>query len=221
MGREEEIFRAVAENDAASVDALLSGDASLARAVNGDRLSVLQFARFMGRDAVLESLIAVGPPLDVFDAASLDRTTVVSDLLARDPSVAAAYSADGFTALHFASYYGAASAVRALLDAGASTAAVTKNFLENMPLHAAAAGGHLSIMELLLERGADANARQHGGFTAMHTAAQHGSRAMVELLLRYGADPAAATDDGETPAARARSQGNSAVAALLDAKTPQ
>jgi adenosylhomocysteine nucleosidase len=148
----------------------------------------------------------------------LDVADRVRELLDQDPSRATAFSEDGFTALHFAAYYGASTAVRLLLQHGASSDAVTKNFLANMPLHAAAAGGHVGIMAVLLEHGADANAKQHGGFVALHTAAQHGSRPMVELLLNHGADPALATDEGETPADRARSQGISTIAALLRAK---
>ena len=220
MDTTEQLFRAVAAGDAALASALVGVEPQLARVVNADRLSVLQFARFMGRRDIFDQLIVAGPPLDIFDAASLDVQGRTAELLEGDPSLATAFSNDGFTALHFAAYYGAPDAVALLLQHGASTAAVTKNFLANMPLHAAAAGGHLDIMRTLLEHGADANAKQHGGFVALHTAAQHGSRPMVELLLAHGADPTLTTDEGETPADRARSQGSSAVAALLRAKMP-
>ena len=140
------------------------------------------------------------------------------ELAAADASVVSAYSSDGFTALHFASYFGAIGGIRALLDAGASTEAVTQNFLSNMPLHAAAAGGRIDACRLLLERGADVNARQHGGYSALHTPCFANNRAMAELFLTHGADVAAQADDGKTPADVASQQGNMELAAWLRAK---
>jgi ankyrin repeat protein len=95
---------------------------------------------------------------------------------------------------------------------------VTKNFLTNMPLHAAAAGGHRDICALLLERGANVNARQHGGFTPLHTAGFRDDREMAELFLRHGADASLRSDEGQTAADSARSQGHIPLAALLRAR---
>ena len=39
------------------------------------------------------------------------------------------------------------------------------------PLHQAIAHGELDVVKLLIERGSPANARQHGGWTALHAAA--------------------------------------------------
>jgi len=54
---------------------------------------------------------------------------------------------------------------------------------------------------LVLEYGADANARNDMGCTPLHYACQIDTRdkEMVELLLRYGAVPNAANNCGETP----------------------
>jgi ankyrin repeat protein len=139
-------------------------------------------------------------------------------LVTADASLTGAYSDDGFTALHFAAYFGATDAMAALLDAGASTEAVTKNFLTNMPLHAAAAGGRIEACRLLLERGADVNARQHGGYSVLHSPCFVNNREMAELFLAHGADPSAAADDGKTPADVASQQGNIELAALLRAR---
>jgi ankyrin repeat protein len=217
----DELFAAVAAGDAARVDALVAGDRSLARARNAATLSVLAFARYCQQRAILDALVSAGPPLDVFDAAVIDDAARVRELVAADPSLVGAYSEDGFTALHFAAYFGATDAIGALLDAGASTAAVTKNFLANMPLHAAAAGGRVQACRLLLERGADVNARQHGGYSALHSPCFVNNREMAELFLAHGADPSAAADDGKTPADVASQQGNMELAALLRAKASE
>jgi ankyrin repeat protein len=51
---------------------------------------------------------------------------------------------------------------------------------------------------LLLDNGADPNARQQSGFTPLHSAAQHGATELAQLLIERGADPASTTDNGET-----------------------
>jgi ankyrin repeat protein len=84
------------------------------------------------------------------------------------------------------------------------------------PLHSAAAGRSREIVHALLEAGADANARQSGGFTAIQAAAQNGDPEMARDLLAHGADTSAATDDdGRTALAIAEAEGHDEVAALL------
>jgi hypothetical protein len=51
---------------------------------------------------------------------------------------------------------------------------------------------------LLLDAGADPNARQQGGFTPIHAAAQNRDDELYELLRRHGADESASLDDGRT-----------------------
>lgn len=54
-------------------------------------------------------------------------------------------------------------------------------------LRDAAAGGHLEIVELLLKAGADVNAAEDNGWTALHGAASAGQRLAAERLLKAGA----------------------------------
>ncbi|KAG8084102.1 hypothetical protein GUJ93_ZPchr0010g8813 [Zizania palustris] len=55
----------------------------------------------------------------------------------------------------------------------------------NSPLHFAAAKGHLDIVMLLLEKGADANARNYCGQTALMHACRHGHWEVVQMLLLF------------------------------------
>jgi len=55
-------------------------------------------------------------------------------------------------------------------------------------LHAAAAGGHTAIVELLLANGLDVRSKTQEGYTALHYAAAGNHREAAELLLAKGAD---------------------------------
>jgi len=59
------------------------------------------------------------------------------------------------------------------------------------PLHVAADSGSERVAALLLERGADANARSLIGHTPLHAAAAAGQQEVAALLLLRGADPGA------------------------------
>jgi ankyrin repeat protein len=67
------------------------------------------------------------------------------------------------------------------------------------PVHAAAANNNLTVLRALLEKGADVNAQQQGGFTALHEAARANNVAMARLCLEFGADKELAAENGEKP----------------------
>ena len=99
-------------------------------------------------------------------------------------------SPDGFTALHYAAFFGSPEAARALVAAGADIEARSTNeefAPEATRLDSAVAAGRMDNAEALLEAGADPNARQHGGFTPLMEAEQRGDFDLAELLIRHGA----------------------------------
>jgi len=57
------------------------------------------------------------------------------------------------------------------------------------PLHAAAKGGHLKVMDTLLEHGADIDAKTKGacGWTPLHIAAKESRKVVIKFLLGNGA----------------------------------
>lgn len=81
----------------------------------------------------------------------------------------------------------------ALLEKGADPNERWKFMHGERPLHAAAEGNALDAARLLIEHGADVNARGTWGIsatdTALHYAACTGYVGMVRLLLEKGADP--------------------------------
>jgi ankyrin repeat protein len=143
-------------------------------------------ALYRGSRAEADELLAKGAALNVFDAAALGDTAQLRSFFAADASLAHEWSADGFTALHFAAYLGGPEAVRVCLDAGSDVAAVARNDMRVQPLHSAAANGNVESCRLLLEAGADVNARQQRNFTPMDEAQLTRNEPMIALFDQYG-----------------------------------
>ncbi|KFD49115.1 hypothetical protein M514_10057 [Trichuris suis] len=66
-------------------------------------------------------------------------------------------------------------------------------------LHWAAKGGHLKIVDMLLQRGARVNATNVGDDTALHLASAHGHQEVVLRLLNHKADVNAVNEHGNSP----------------------
>ena len=178
--------------------------------------SPLMLALYRNDRAQADSLLAASPALDVFEAAALGRTDRLAELLQADKSCANARADDGFTPLQLAAFFAQPDAVQLLLQNGADPRAVAENDMRIQPLHAALVQGNRRVVELLLDAGADVDARQHNGWTALQAAAQHGSAELAELLLARGADPAQQMDEGKTALDIARERNHGAVVALLE-----
>jgi ankyrin repeat protein len=156
-------------------------------------------------------------PLDIWEAAALGDEARLRELLTADPSLAGARASDGFAPLGLAAFFAQPASARVLIDAGAAVDEPAANAMKVTPLHSAVASGQLEIARWLLERGADANRRQQGGFTPLHAAAQNGDVALAQLLLVHGADPDLRTEAaGATAADLARSANQAEVLACLD-----
>lgn len=97
----------------------------------------------------------------------------------------------GWTPLHIGAKKGDLKGVRRLLDEGmdANVAAEGHKSQGVTPLHLAAEGGHLKIMDVLLERGANIDARTKGacGWTPLHNAAKERKKHAIKYLVENGA----------------------------------
>jgi ankyrin repeat protein len=112
---------------------------------------------------------------------------------------------------------GAASRVKELLAQDVSLISA-KDTDGSTPLHCATWKGHQSVVELLLNHGADVNAmnnNEHWGTTPLHAAAHANQRAIAELLIAHGADIHARNLNDRTPLAETEFHKAKPVANLL------
>lgn len=132
-------------------------------------------------------LLGADAELDVFDAAAFGRIQRLRRLLQDDPSLANAYSDDGFTALHLAAFGAQEEAARALIDAGADLEAISRaEFAQVTPLGTAVFVGSLPLVRLLLDAGADVNAKNTSGGTALDAARANGDDELARELESRG-----------------------------------
>jgi uncharacterized protein len=154
-------------------------------------MSDLLQAIYKGDKARAEELLASQPELDVFEASAAGRTERVRELLDQDPSLANAWADDGFQPLGLASFFGHVDAARVLVERGAEVNSASRNEMKVMPLHSAAATpdpeSRFELVKLLLQHGADPNARQQDEFTPLMAADQHRDERLAELLIRHSA----------------------------------
>ena len=87
------------------------------------------------------------------------------------------------------------------------------------PIHDASRGLYVksgSVLRLLLERGADVNARNDRGRTPLHEVSHNGAvLEVVHLLLEHGADVEAKDNDGKIALQHASEEGYDDVVKLL------
>ena len=216
-------FELLQAGDADGLRQILEQAPAASDARDATGVSLLMHSLYRGRRDLAELIASKKQALDIFEATALGRLDRVKECL-RDTSAIHSHSIDsrskdGFTALHFACFFGQPEAARLLIENGAPVDAVAANPTQVMPLHPAASARNLEAACLLLEHGAPVNARQQAGWVPIHAAAQNGDRPMVDLLLKYHADTKLANDAGKTPAMVAREKGHPEIAALLESSS--
>ena len=162
--------------------------------------SELLDALYRGDREGVDGVLAEQPDLTIFEAAAIGRGDRVHELLLLEGGFVDLWSPDGFTALHLAAFFGHEDVAAELLRRGADVNAVARNNLGVQPINSAAAGNHTEVVRVLLDHGADPDAREAAGFAPIHAAAHNGNDELYELLVARGADQDAATGDGRTVA---------------------
>lgn len=215
MDRQAELITAIKAGDSVTVQELLSEDTSLVRGRTATGASLLMFCIYARHPELVDVFLQHGATLDIYEAAAAGRLRVLEEIIASARSQVNEYSPDGFPPLGLASFFGHEKVVRLLLDRGADVNAAARNPQRVAPLHAAVAGPTPDIVEILLEAGADPNARQESDYTALHEAASKGLDRIVRLLIAHGASKTAVNREGQTPYDLARQKGHQAMAESL------
>ncbi|HEY0156010.1 MAG TPA: ankyrin repeat domain-containing protein [Thermoanaerobaculia bacterium] len=180
-----------------------------------ENVTPILMALYQGKTEEARLLAENAPRLSFGEAAALGDLARVQSLLAEDPSLLDSRTADGYPALGLAIFFRQPHVARFLIEQGADVNAAADNAQRVAPLHAAAAVQDRESLELLLARGADANAKQQLDYTPLHGAASRGDVEMAKLLLAHGADRNARGTDGKTPAEIAEKYGKPEFAEWL------
>ncbi|KAE9973286.1 hypothetical protein EG327_009135 [Venturia inaequalis] len=194
-------------------------DAEIHRAAHEGHFE--EVARLLSEGADVNS---VGPSWGtaLHAASNAGRPPVVELLIRHGADIELCVKPFG-TALQAACRGHAANVVSLLLtnnaDPNANSGKVTGNISETTALHVASSLGHESIVETLLEAGADVNG-QSGDFNSirpLHLAASKGYAHIAQILLDYGAevDAPVGTESPETPLSIAAAEGWEEVVVVL------
>ena len=119
---------------------------------------------------------------------------------------------DDVSSLHFALYMKDEANARSLIEGGADVSRRTSH--GTTPLSRAVGVGFKDIVELLIAKGADVNAKDNWNWTPLHSAV-YGHKDIVELLITEGANVNARDGGGRTPLWYAKDKGNNEIVELL------
>jgi uncharacterized protein len=211
----EEIIDLIKNGKNTELNQRLIKSPSIALNKTNQGISLLQLAAYCKNKFAIDVLKRLTTKLNIYEATCIGDEKSVTLLLHQDPLLLNSFSPDGFTLLGLASYFGYLQIVNLLLEKGADPNIKSNNSYQVNPIHSASAISNCDIVEALLKNGADVNAKQMLGITAMHTAAHNGNTLLLELLIKYGADVNVLTDSGQSPLLMAEKEGFKEVSQLL------
>ena len=133
----------------------------------------------------VEQLVSAGSNVNARDKKGVSPAMIAFELGETDMfDLMVAHGATVSTDL-MSAYKGDLSRVQSLIENGKAQETFERGLTL---LHAAAAGGHTAIVELLLTNGLDVHSETQARYTALHHAAAGNHREVAELLLAKGAD---------------------------------
>lgn len=180
------LHKAIIQEELEKVRALIARGDDI-QAVDNDGATPLHYAAYLANAEIARVLVQSGARVDAKNGKGQTPLHEIAGHLHRD---------------------GDEATMIVLLDAGASLSARDNDGAT--PLHAAAIGGHLQAAKLLLDRGADIQARAQQ-LTPLHFSAYAGKPEVTQLLIDRGAD-VFAEKDGMNPLYMARQPSHSTEA---------
>ena len=215
-----EFIQLATTGDPGDAQRALQANSALANARNAQGVSIVCLLVYRGRTELAAACASLRSDLDVFEAVCIGDLARVVQLVGADAALANAVSPDGFSPVGYAAFFGHAALLRELIARGGRVNVPSRNAMRVCPLHSAAANSDqdkaTELARIVLDAGADPNAQQQGGYTALHEAALNGKLALIELLLARGADRTLGNDQGIAPLALAQKNRHEAAIRLLE-----
>src|SRR6202521_2843661 len=113
-------FELLQAGDADGLRRILQQDPAFSEARDSTGVSLLMHSLYRGRRDLAELIASKKKALDIFEAAALGRLDRLTECLRDAASAIDSRSKDGFTALHFACFFGQPDAARLLPENGAA-----------------------------------------------------------------------------------------------------
>jgi ankyrin repeat protein len=206
-GQRTVLFHAVSKAHVQVVKALFQAGADVS--VRDIELrTVLLHVAAQKQDSKIDKQYGCFPP-ESQEPNHLEGQTIVKLLLEKDIDLEAKDKL-GRTVLHWAAATGKEKLLASLICGTACKRANidARNRRSKTALHLAAENHHPEIARILLEQGADCNARSDGAWAPLHIAAEKGYLDIIKLLSHHGANLNAETTNGMTPLHWAATNGN-------------
>jgi ankyrin repeat protein len=160
--------------------------------------TLLMLSFYFRNQELSDYILSVRKPADIYEAVIAGDLETTKKFLSADKGQLNTHSRDGFTALGFAAFFNRPDIAKFLLSEGADPNIASNNDFKVAPIHSSVAAKSLGITQMLLDAGADPNARQQVNITALHEAAHNNSPAIVKALLKAGADKDLKSAEGKT-----------------------
>jgi len=138
----------------------------------------------MSKSAILENYINADKNKD-----RIKIKDIINNHAGTDLDINTKIDKDGNTLLSLAVKNNDFELVCFLLDHKADPNIVADNYQKLTPLHHAAINGNLEMIKILLEAGANPNAKAGSNYTALHYAARECHTEIFYTLIKAGADP--------------------------------
>jgi ankyrin repeat protein len=180
------LFDAIKAGEFDRVKAMVTANPAVIAARSRSGESAILTAVYHRQKEIANLLVARGAPLSIFEAAAAGEVERAERLIADDRASINTFSADGWTPLHLAAFFGHAKIAEMLLAAGADALARSRNSTGNTPLHAALANNHKIEAGLLLGAGADVNAGDAAGWRPAASGRAQRPRGADEAADRAG-----------------------------------